>query len=176
MLQEKENPVSLRDKPANEFVIQRVFNAPRHLVWKAFSEADRLAEWWGPAGFKLQVSKLEFSPGGTFHYSMQSPDGFVMWGKFVYLEIVEPKEIIFVLSFSDENGGIRRAPMSAKWPLEVVNVLSFEEQDGKTTLTLRSTPINATAEEIKTFEAGFSSMQQGFTGTFNQLEEYLSKL
>jgi len=170
MLQEKE-----KVKQSREFVIQRVFNAPRNLLWKTFAEAGRLAEWWGPVGFKMRVSKLEFSPGGTFHYSMQSPDGFVMWGKFVYLEIVEPRKLVFVLSFSDETGGITRAPMNETWPLEVFNVLTLTEQNGKTSLTLRGGPINATAEEIKTFEAGFSSMQQGFTATFDQLEEYLSK-
>ncbi len=175
MLQEKENPVSHQDKQANEFVIQRVFNVPSHLVWKAFTEADRLEQWWGPVGFKMLVSKLEFSPGGTFHCSMHSPDGFVMWGKFVYLQIIEPKKLIFINSFSDENGGITRAPMSATWPLEVFNVLTLTEQNGKTTLTLRGWPINATEEEIKTYISGFSSMNKGFTGTFNQLEKYLSK-
>jgi uncharacterized protein YndB with AHSA1/START domain len=171
MLQEKENI-----KQADEFVIERLFNAPRHLVWKAFTEADRLAQWWGPAGFKMRVVNLEFSPGGTFHYSMQSPDGFVMWGKFVYLQIIEPEKLVFINSFSDEKGGITRAPMSATWPLEVFNILILSEQDGKTMLRLKGGPINATEEEIKTFKEGFSSMQKGFTATFDQLDEYLAKL
>jgi uncharacterized protein YndB with AHSA1/START domain len=159
-----------------EFVIERVFNALRNLVWKAFTEANRLEEWWGPVGFKMQVRKLEFSPGGTFHYSMQSPDGFVMWGKFVYLQIIEPEKIVFILSFSDENGGITRAPMSATWPLEVFNVLTLTEKDGRTTLRLKGAPINATEEEIETFRSEFEGMNKGFSGTFDQLEEYLSNL
>ena len=176
MLQEKEKIVKHPDKQANEFVIQRVFNAPRHLVWKAFAETDRLAQWWGPTGFKMNVNKLEFSPGGTFHYSMQSPDGFIMWAKFVYLQIIEPEKIVFILSFSDENGGITRAPMSATWPLEVFNVLTLSEQNNKTILTLKGVPINATEKEIETFRNEFESMNKGFNGTFDQLEEYLSKI
>ncbi|HEV8282865.1 MAG TPA: SRPBCC domain-containing protein [Chitinophagaceae bacterium] len=171
MLQEKESI-----KQANEFAIERVFNAPRHLVWKAFAEAERLAQWWGPAGFKMEVKKLELSPGGTFHYSMQSSDGFIMWGKFVYLQIVEPEKIVFILSFSDENGAITRAPMSATWPLEVFNVLTFKEHDGKTTVTLKGHPVNATEEEIETFRNEFEGMNQGFSSTFDQLDEYLAKL
>jgi uncharacterized protein YndB with AHSA1/START domain len=176
MLRERESPVRHRNEQTNEFFIQRVFNAPRNLVWKAFSEADRLAQWWGPVGFKMTVSKLEFSPGGTFHYRMRSDDGFVMWGKFVYLQIIEPVKIVFIISFSDENGAITRAPMSATWPLEVFNVLTLTEKDGNTIVTLKSSPINATEEEIKTFRGEFESMNKGFSSSFDQLEECLSKL
>lgn len=64
--------------------------------------------------------------------------------------------------------------MSPTWPLEVLNTLTFSENQGKITTTLRGGPINATEEERKTIEAGYASMQQGFKGTFDQLEEYLS--
>ena len=176
MLQERESPIKHRDEQANEFVIQRLFKAPRNLVWKAFSEPDRLAKWWGPAGFKLIAKEFEFSPGGTCHYRMQSDDGFVMWGKFVYLQIIEPEKIVFIISFSDENGSAARAPMSTTWPLEVFNVLTLKEKDGNTRLTLKSSPMNSTEEEIRTFRSEFESMNKGFSSSFDQLEEYLSKL
>jgi uncharacterized protein YndB with AHSA1/START domain len=98
-----------------------------------------------------------------------------MWGRFVYREIVAPERIVFINSFSDEDGNITRAPFSSTWPLEVLNTLTLSEHEGKTTLTLRGGPINATEEERKTFEAGFDSMRQGFTGTFDQLADYLAK-
>jgi uncharacterized protein YndB with AHSA1/START domain len=127
MVQEKEIP----KQQDNEFVIERVFNAPRHHVWKAFAEADRMAQWWGPEGFKLTVSRLEFSAGGTFHYRMESTDGFIMWGKFVYVQIIEPEKIVFILSVSNENGGVVRAPTSATWPLEIFNILTLTEKKWK---------------------------------------------
>jgi uncharacterized protein YndB with AHSA1/START domain len=74
--------------------------------------------------------------------------------------------------FSDEHGGLTRAPWMAQRPLEVLNVLTLTERDGKTTLTLRAHPINATDEESATFEAGVHSMQKGFAGTFDQLDAY----
>jgi uncharacterized protein YndB with AHSA1/START domain len=158
-----------------EFIITRIFDAPRELVFKAWTESEHLKHWWGPKGFTFGVSKLDFRPGGIFHYSMRSPDGHEMWGKFVYREIVVPEKIVFINSFSDEEGNTVRAPFSPTWPLEVLNTLTLSENEGKTTLTLRGGPINATEEERKTYEAGFESMKQGFGGTFDQLADYLAK-
>jgi uncharacterized protein YndB with AHSA1/START domain len=158
----------------NELVIMREFNAPRELVWKAWSEPERLAQWWGPKGMPIIVHKLEFRPAGTFHYSMRPPDGTDWWGKFVYYEISPIEKMIFVNSFSDAKGGITRHPMSTTWPLEVHNTLTLTEENGKTTVTLRGKPINATEEEHATFESNVKNVQQGFKGTFDQLEEYLA--
>lgn len=159
-----------------EFTISRTFNAPRELVYKVFSEAEHLAQWWGPKGFKMMVTKLDFKPGGVFHYSMQSPEGMEMWGRFVYQEMVKPERIVFVNSFSDKDGNITRAPFSPNWPLEVRNVLTLIEKDGKTTLTLHGGPINANKEERKAFNDMFPSMEQGFGGTFDQLRDYLTEI
>src|SRR5579864_531181 len=92
------------------FVLSRTFNAPRELMWKAWTERDHLMQWFGPKGFTMPVAKMDFRPGGMFHYCMQSPDGNRMWGKFVYREIVVPERIVLVNSFSDEAGGITRHP------------------------------------------------------------------
>lgn len=159
----------------NEFAITRVFNAPRELLWKAHSEAGRLAQWWGPKGFAIKVVKLDFRPGGVFHYLMESRGGNSMWGRFIYREIVRPERIVFVNSFSDPSGGITRAPFDGPWPLEMLNTLTLAEQGGKTTLVLRSVAINATEEEQRIFKEGFASMQQGYGGTLDQLAEYLEK-
>lgn len=99
-----------------EFVIARVFNAPRELVWKAWAERERLMQWFGPKGFTMPIAKMDFRPGGTFHYCLRSADGKEMWGKFVYREIVAPERIVLVNSFSDENGNLTRHPFSASWP------------------------------------------------------------
>jgi uncharacterized protein YndB with AHSA1/START domain len=158
-----------------ELVITRTFDAPRELVFKAWTESEHLKHWWGPKGFTMNVSKLDLHPGGVFHYSMRSPDGHEMWGKFVYREIVAPEKIVFINSFSDEEGNITRAPFSPTWPLEVLNTLTLSEIEGKTRLTLRGGPINATEEERRTYEAGFESMKQGFGGTLDQLADYLAR-
>jgi len=157
-----------------DFVQERILDAPRELVFKAWTEPDRLAHWWGPVGFELGISKMDFRPGGIFHYSMKSAGGNEMWGKFVYHEIDAPERIVFVNSFSDPDGNTVRAPFSETWPLEVYNTLTLTEENGKTKLVLRGYPINATEEELATFEGMRGSMNQGWAGTFGQLDAYLA--
>lgn len=161
---------------AKEFTISRAFNAPRDLVWKAWSEPERLAQWWGPKGCGLEVKTLDFRPGGIFHYSMKLPTDQTWWGRFTYREIEKPGRIVFVSSFSNEAGGVARAPFSSTWPLEVLNNLTLTEQDGKTTVALRGGPLNPTPEEREMFEGMSDSMKQGFGGTFDQLDDYLAGL
>ena len=157
------------------FVLSRVFEAPRALVYEAWTEPEALAQWWGPKGFKIRIAKLDFRPGGVFHYAMQLPNGNEMWGRFVYREIVPSERIVFVNSFSDENESVTRHPMCTTWPLEVLSTVEFADQEDKTVLTLSGVPINPIDEERKTFEAGRESMRMGFRGTLDQLGEYLAR-
>jgi uncharacterized protein YndB with AHSA1/START domain len=165
------------DKAINgtQLVITRTFNAPRELVFEAWTKAEHLQQWWGPKGLTMSVSKLDFRSGGTFHFCLLSPEGDEMWAKFVLHEIVAPERIVFVNSFSDAEGNITRAPFSPVWPLEILNTVTLTEHEGSTTLTLKGEPINATSEELKAFADMHESMQQGFGGTFDQLAEFLTK-
>jgi uncharacterized protein YndB with AHSA1/START domain len=153
--------------------ISRTFNAPLSLVWEVYSQKEHLAKWWGPKGFEWVSGRLDFRPGGIFHYGMKSPAGQMMWGKFNYREIVPMKKIVFTNSFSDEAGMTTRAPFAANFPLEVLNTVEFSEKAGKTTLHMTGTPYNASEEEKAFFQSMFPSMQQGFTGTLDQLDAYL---
>src|SRR5438309_11815285 len=90
----------------HEFVVGRVFEAPRELVWQAFTEPERMQHWWGPKGFTVIASKMDLRPGGIYHYGMRAPDGSTMRGKFVYREIVRPERMVLVNFFSDEPGNI----------------------------------------------------------------------
>ncbi len=159
-----------------DLVITRTFDAPRELVFQAFTQAEHLQHWWGPKGMTLSVSKVDVRPGGIFHFSMETPDGHKMWGKFVYREIVAPEKLVYTNSFSDEEGNIIRAPFSETWPLEVLNTLTFTEDNGKTILTLHGVPWNASKEEEQNFADMHGSMHQGFGGTFDQLDAYLARL
>ena len=160
-----------------EFTYTRTFDAPRERVWRAWTDAEALAQWWGPKGVTIRVLKLDLRPRGMFHYTMAFQPGHEMYGRFIYREIVAPERIAFVNSFSDAEGGITRAPfpqLGDRWPLEVLNNMTLTEKDGKTTLTLRGGPINATDEERETFVSMFDSMRQGFGGTLDQLAAYLA--
>lgn len=98
-----------------------------------------------------------------------------MWGRFRYLDIEAPRRIVFINSFSDEAGGITRAPFDEQWPQEMRNTITLSEASGVTTLTLTGRPENATPEEAAVYDAHHESMHQGFGGTFDKLAAYLAQ-
>jgi uncharacterized protein YndB with AHSA1/START domain len=158
-----------------EFVISRDFDAPRDKVWKAWTERDRLMKWFSPKGFTMTQAKLDLRPGGIFHYCLRGPDGKDMWGKFVYREVEPPQRLVLVNSFSDEKGNLTWHPMSPTWPREMLSTTTLVERNGKTTITIRWSPLNPTDAERETFEQSHEGMKMGWTGTFDQLAEYLAK-
>ena len=161
---------------AKDFVISRVFDAPRELVWKAFTDPKRMKEWWGPKGAKVMHSKMDLKPGGTYHYGMQMPDGMAIWGKFTFREIVPRERLVFITSFSDEDSGITRHPMAPSWPMLMHSTFTFEDEPGgKTKVTIRWQAYQAAPEEQRTFDAGHASMTQGWTGTLDRLTAYVPK-
>lgn len=160
---------------SREFTISRVFDAPRDLMWKLNTECEHLKHWWSPKGFTMRVCRIDLRPGGIFHYGLRSPEGQEIWGRILYREIVAPERLVYIVTFSDENGAVTRHPMSPSWPLTVLSTTTFTEHKGKTTVTVAWIPYEATAEERASFEAGREDMRQGFTGTFDQLDAYLAK-
>jgi uncharacterized protein YndB with AHSA1/START domain len=163
------------DSPVRSFVITRLFDAPRERVWSAWTERKQLMHWFGPKGFTMPAAKLDFRPGGTFHYCLCAPNGDEMWGKFVYREIVAPERIVLVNSFSDENGGLARHPLSATWPLEMLSTTTLVDEGGRTRITIGWSPLNPTEEERRTFDGAHDGMRQGWSGTFEQLADFLAK-
>jgi uncharacterized protein YndB with AHSA1/START domain len=157
------------------FEISRVFDASRDKVWKAWTEAERLKQWWGPKGFTVKQLKNDLRPGGTMLYCLAMPDGGEMWGKFAYKEIVKEKKLVFMNSFSDAKGGTTRHPWHESWPLEMVSTITFDDAGpGKTKVTVNWLPAPTSTEaERKTFDEGRDSMKMGWGGTMDQFNTYL---
>ena len=158
------------------FVISRVLDAPRDLVWRSWTEPERLKQWWGPKGFVVTHVTVDLRPGSTMHYCLHMPDGSEMWGRFVYREIVKPERLVWVNSFSNRAGGVTVHPMSPTWPREMLSTATFEDLGGKTKLSIEWLPLETSTElERKTFEDGRESMKMGWTGTMDQFAAYLAK-
>jgi len=157
------------------FVISHEFNAPREVVWQAWTERDRLVKWWGPKGFTMSHAQLDLRPGGMLHYRMEGPDGKEMWGRFVYREIVPPSKLVWVNSFSDKDGGITSHPFSKDaWPMQMLTVVTFAERAGQTTVTVTWLPVDATEAERTTFDTNRDNMAMGWSGTLEQLAAHLA--
>lgn len=161
--------------PQFQFNISRTVDAPRALVWKAWTDPEALKHWWSPKGFKNTFNKVDLRPGGMFHYGLETPQGQKFCGRFIYREVVPLKRVVYVMSFADENAEIVRNLWNDKWPLEILTTMTLTEQDRKTEIRLTSVPVNATPEEMAAFEEGKPSMQAGFKGTFDQLVEFLAE-
>ncbi|WP_256992225.1 SRPBCC domain-containing protein [Paenibacillus sp. XY044] len=160
---------------STQTVITYTFNAPRELVFKAFTEAEHLRNWWGPKGWEFRVAKADFRSGGVFHYSQKPDDGDIMWVKFEYSEIVTLEKIVYTSSFSDKEGHVVRAPFDSNWPMKILHTMTFFEDQGKTFLTLTIVPVSPTEEELRTFENSQDILHEGFTNTFDHLVEYLTR-
>jgi len=151
-----------------EFVITRIFDAPRELVWKAWTDPERVKRWWGPKNFTSPFSKIDFRVGGAYLFCMRSPEGQDFWSTGVYREIVEPERIVCTDSFADEKGNVVPATyygMSADFPLELQVILTFEEHDGRTKMTLRHVGIPVGEMSDLT--------QAGWNESFDKLAESL---
>ena len=173
MTQRTEGPATIPIDDAFQYT--RVLDAPRGLVWKAFTESERLMQWWGPAGFTMLAAKVELRPGGVFHYGMRGPDGSEVWGKWVYREIVPPERLSVLASLSDADGGMTRHPSAPGWPLELLSTMTLTEHDGRTTVTVDSVPHDATDAERQVFASALGSMDEGYAGTLDKLVAYLAK-
>jgi uncharacterized protein YndB with AHSA1/START domain len=159
------------------FELSRIFQASRERVWKAWSTQDQLDQWWGPKECKIEIPRFEFRPGGFCHYSMKYTRTPLTWGRFNYREIVAPKRLVWLNSFSNEKCGIARAPFSEFCPLEIHNTVTFTERDGATTMSLRAEPFGETDEERKFFEelCSSGSLEQGYGGTCDALAAFLAR-
>ena len=166
----------MAEKRSEPFVISRVLDAPRERVWKAWTEAEHLKHWWGPQGFKLHTCKVDLRPGGVFHYGMTTPEGKDLWGKFIYREIKAPERLVFIVSFSDPKGGVTRHPWNENWPLEMLSTVTFEQQGGKTKVSVQWIPADSASDIERTaFDESRPNLKQGWGGTIDKLTDYLKK-
>jgi uncharacterized protein YndB with AHSA1/START domain len=147
---------------AQELVLTRVFDAPRERVFKAWTDPQRVAQWWGPRCFTNPVCELDVRPGGAIRIHMRGPDGTVYPMTGVYQEVVEPERIVFTSAALDAEGN----------PLfEVLTTVTFVEQDGKTKQTLHARVIKRTAEAAPYLKG----MEAGWTQSLERLAESLAR-
>jgi uncharacterized protein YndB with AHSA1/START domain len=150
---------------AREFVTERIFDAPRELVFSAYSACERVARWWGPKGWTLPVCRMEFRPGGVWFYCMRGPAGEEGCGKATYREIVEPERIVYNDAFADAAGNVLEGMP------EMLITVTFAEHNGKTKLTNRVLFASA-ADKDATLAMG---MVEGLAETLDRLEDYLAQ-
>jgi uncharacterized protein YndB with AHSA1/START domain len=86
-----------------EIVTTRVFDAPRELVFKAWTDPDHLAQWWGPKGFTNTFQEFDMRPGGIWRFVMHGPDGVDHKNKSVFVEVVKPGRKVYAVEANEQN-------------------------------------------------------------------------
>ena len=122
-------------------VIERVFEAPRELVWRAWTDPEHLVRWWGPDGFATPHCTIDLRVGGRLHLCLRSPEYGELWAGGVFYEIDPPSRLVYGDYFADEEGN-RVSPahynLGPDLPDETVTSVTFEDLgDGRTKMTLR---------------------------------------
>jgi uncharacterized protein YndB with AHSA1/START domain len=145
-----------------EIIITRTLDAPRELVWEAWTDPKQVAQWWGPVGFTATVHEMEVKPGGIWRLTMHGPDGANYPNESVFTEVVKPERIVFALQ-----GGKEGAPESRK-----EMIWTFEDQGGMTRVTIRQ--IYPTAEERDYMAKTYGAIEGG-KQTLGRLAEYLNQ-
>lgn len=160
------------------FVINQTFDAPLNLMLDVWTDPKHLSQWTGPAGSKINYLRAEIKSGGSAFYCMTGNDDTKIYGKASYLEIVKPSRIVYTQCFCDENENITRHPMAPTWPEMMKTTISLEaETSNKTRVTIKWEVVGeATPIERETFNKAKAGMSQGWGGSFDKLEDYLTKI
>jgi uncharacterized protein YndB with AHSA1/START domain len=151
-----------KDGARPDLVLTRELNAPRNLVWKAWTDTKHLAQWWGPKGFTNPVCEVDARPGGAILIRMRAPDGRVYLMKATFEEVVAPERLVFLSGAMDEAGNLL---------FEIRNTVTFAEVAGKTRVTVRAHVVSETAAA----PAYLAGMEMGWTQSLERLEAFVAK-
>ncbi|UYQ94478.1 SRPBCC domain-containing protein [Chitinophaga horti] len=154
------------------FKLAHEFDAPQAMVFDAFATEEALNAWWGPTNSRNTTISLDFRPGGTFHYRMESEQG-TMYARFLYKTIQPHNLLVFTIAFTDANANVVPAPFP-NFPREIEYTFRFTEASGKTKIDVTGVPVQANEVEAAAFRSLNESMQQGFGGSLKKLAAYLS--
>lgn len=135
-----------------ELVITRDFDAPRSLVFKAWTQPEHMARWWGPRGYTTPACEMDVRPGGVLRLCMRSSEGQDLWVRGEFREVVEPERLVFTAINEVDQ-------------VETVITVTFVDHGGRTLLTMHQT---FSRPEVS------RGAREGWTSSFERLEEYLA--
>ena len=146
---------------SKQLTLTRLLDAPREVVFKAWTEPEQLARWWGPSGFTNPRCEADVRPGGRIHIDMTAPDGTVFPMGGVFREVIVPEKLVFTTTaFEDPQGHAG---------LENLNTVLFSEEGNQTRLTLHVEVLHASAAA----QGALSGMEEGWTQSLVRLSAWV---
>ncbi|HSY27330.1 MAG TPA: SRPBCC family protein [Burkholderiaceae bacterium] len=161
-----------------DFVISRLLDAPRELVFKAWTDPVHMARWWGPKMFSAPICEMDVRPGGSHRIVMRSPDGEDYPIKGYFREVVEPERIVMTMDCSEHPAAWHdmvnpnRAPGDDNPAGEMISTITFEAHDSKTLLTIR---VRLKTPAIRNAMVKMG-MNEGWGMSLDKLEELLADI
>ncbi|MDB5337901.1 MAG: hypothetical protein JWN70_3520 [Planctomycetaceae bacterium] len=161
-----------------DFVITRMFDAPRTLVFQAWTDPKHVANWWGPKGFANPVCTMDVRPGGAHRVVMRSPDGVDYPVTGFFKEIVEPERLVMTMDCSEHPAEWHDAVKPDREPNDtnpvgvMIQTVTFEDVDGKTRLTIR-TRFKSRAIQQAMLKLG---MTEGWSSSLDRLADELARM
>ena len=157
-----------------EYILDRVFDAPREMVWRAWTDPELLSRWYGP-GVETIIHKFDLKPGGMWLNEMK-------WGdnshrsKIVFQEVVPEEKLVWHDSPSDSEWNIISNPMMADWPRVILTTVTFEDMGSQTKVRLTWVQFEATEAELACFAGAVDHMGKGWESGYAIMDEIFKEL
>ncbi|MDR6941082.1 SRPBCC family protein [Mucilaginibacter pocheonensis] len=155
----------------DEVFITHIFNAPRELVFRAWTEPEHLLRWYAPDNCTITFKKIDVRPGGVFHSCVYNPQYGDCWISGVYQEVIFPERLVFSMALADEEGNLVASAVAGKdedWPEQTITTVTFTALGDKTRLTLHQTVSEAKAKQTGAY--------QSWIEMFNRLNNIVADL
>ena len=157
-----------------EYTLDRVFDAPCEMVWRAWTDPALLSRWYGP-GVETIIHKFDLEPGGVWLNEMKWEDNSNL-SKVVFQEVVPQEKLVWHQSSTDSEWNIITNPMMADWPRVMLTTVTFEDMGSKTNVRLTMVPIEATDAEISCFAGAMAGMNDRWGKGYAELDELFAEL
>ena len=157
-----------------EYVLDRVFNAPRDLVWRAWTDPEILHRWYGP-GVETVIHQYDLKPGGVWLNEMRM-GGRSDYSRMDFEEVAAPEKLVWRHASTDADWNVAANQMMPDWPRILLTTVTFEEVEGKTNVQLRQVPIDASDAEVACFAKMMANMDGGWGKGYAIIDELLVEM
>lgn len=162
----------MSDQP--QYLLDRVFDAPRDMVWRAWTDPDLLQRWYGP-GVETTIHKFDLEPGGVWLNEMKWGDKSDL-SRMEFKEVTPPEKLVWLHSSTDADWNVAANPMMPDWPRVLLTTVTFEDLGNRTRVRLTLDPVDATEAEIACFAGAMAGMDSGWGGGYKVLDEMFAEM
>ena len=157
-----------------EYVIDRTFNAPRALVWRAWTDPDILHRWYGP-NVETVIHRFDLEPGGAWFNEMKF-GGQSHYSRMDFEEVTPLEKLVWRHASTDADWNVSPNAMAPDWPKVLLTTVTFEDLGAQTSVRLAQTPINASQSEIAAFVASMGNLDYGWGSGYDIIDGLLEEL